>query len=58
MKIRILKNTHHRVSSAISQGFKAGGEPNLPKSTAEALIAKGDAEAINPSEQGEHHANG
>ena len=58
MKIKILTDTHHRVSSAISQGFKAGGEPNLPKSTAEALIAKGDAEAINSSDKGDHHANG
>lgn len=40
MKIKILHHTHHRVSSGMSQAFKAGTKINLPKTVAEELIAR------------------
>lgn len=46
MKIRIKTDTHHRVSSGLSQAFKAGSEINVPKAIAEALVERGVAEVI------------
>ncbi|MBL3704619.1 hypothetical protein GI582_18130 [Sulfitobacter sp. BDSS02] len=46
MMVRILKDAHSRISSGKSQSFKKGAEVNLPKKSAEALVAKGDAELI------------
>ena len=45
MKIRILEDAHHRLSSGRSQAFRARTEVNVPKATAEALIARGVAKA-------------
>jgi hypothetical protein len=54
MKIRILRDAHHRISSGLSQSFKAESEPNVPKATANALIRRGVAKAIKkPSEKGD-----
>lgn len=54
MKIRIIADAHHRVSSGVSLAFKAASTPNVPKAIAEALIARGVAEEITkPSEQGD-----
>jgi uncharacterized protein YabE (DUF348 family) len=53
MKIRILTDAHHRISSGRSQSFKAGREINVPKATAEKLIADGKAEAVKPSTKGD-----
>lgn len=47
MKIKIIRDAHFRVSSGISQHFKASAKPiNVPKATAEALVERGDAELI------------
>ena len=48
MKIRIIKDVDHRVKPAVIQAFRAGGEHNLPKATAEALIASGSATPVIP----------
>lgn len=46
MKIRILQDADHRISSALSQSFKAGSEVSVPRATAEVLVARGVAEVI------------
>lgn len=46
MKIRILKDTPHRVSSGLSLHFTAGSEVNVPAKIGEALVASNAAEAI------------
>lgn len=46
MKIRILKNTPHRVSSGLSLHFTAGSEVNVPARIGEALVAAKAAETI------------
>jgi hypothetical protein len=46
MKIKIIKDAHHRISSSRSQSFKAGSEVSVPKATAEALIEQSVAEMI------------
>ena len=48
MKIRIIKDVDHRVKPAVIQAFRAGGEHNLPKATAEALISSGSATPVIP----------
>lgn len=54
MKVRILTDAHHRVSSGLSQAFREGSEPDVPKETADALIARGVAEKITkPSKSGD-----
>lgn len=56
MKVRITQDAHHRVSSAVSQAFRAQTEANVPRATAAALIARGVAEAITeakPSSKGD-----
>ncbi|MBR9764144.1 MAG: hypothetical protein GYB53_11620 [Rhodobacteraceae bacterium] len=50
MKISILHDDHHRISSARSQNFHAGTTVNVPRSTAEALIARGSAERFQPED--------
>jgi len=52
MKIRILDDAHHRISSGLSQSFSADSEVNVPKATAKKLIADGKAEAVKPSTKG------
>lgn len=46
MKIRIIRDAHHRISSGLSQAFKAGSEVSVPQATAEALVERGVAEVI------------
>lgn len=46
MKVKILRDHDHRISPAVVQAFKAGTEDDVPKSTADALIKAGAAEAI------------
>lgn len=46
MKVRILEDANHRISSALSQSFTKGSEPNVPASTAKALIKRGVAERV------------
>lgn len=43
MKVRIIKDCDYRVLPAVIQAFRAGSELNLPKATADALIARGSA---------------
>ena len=44
--MKIIKNVDHRIKPAVIQAFRAGGEHNLPKATAEALIASGSATPV------------
>jgi hypothetical protein len=54
MKVKILRDTPYRVSSAITQQFKAGSTVNVPRKTALDLIARGDAAAVKkPSTKGD-----
>ncbi len=46
MRVRIIKDDDHRLKPAVIQAFRAGGEHNLPKATAEALIARGSATPV------------
>ena len=46
MKIRILKDHDHRLSTAAVLAFKAGTVDDRPRAMAEKLIALGVAEAI------------
>nr|WP_296429714.1 hypothetical protein [Roseovarius sp. BRH_c41] len=46
MKIRVIQDAHHRISSGLSQSFKAGTEVSVPQATAEVLVARGVAEVI------------
>ena len=46
MWVKITKDVDHRVRPVVIQAFRAGGEHNLPKATAEALIASGSATPI------------
>ena len=43
MKVQILRDCDHRVQPAVIQSFKADTTVDLPKATADALIARGDA---------------
>lgn len=43
MKVKILRDCDHRVQPAVIQAFKAGAVLDLPKTTAEGLIAAGNA---------------
>lgn len=45
MKIMMKSDAHHRISSAVTQSFKAGKEYSVPKATGEALIKREVAEA-------------
>lgn len=54
MKIRMLCDADHRVSSGVSQAYRATAVYSLPRATAEALIARGVAEEIQkPSTKGD-----
>lgn len=46
MKIRILRSCDYDISKTATLSFTAGTEDDRPKAIAEALIARGDAEAI------------
>lgn len=43
MKVKILRDCDHRVQPAVTQAFKADTVLDLPKTTADALIAAGHA---------------
>ena len=45
MKIRMNSDANVRISSAVTQSFKAGKEYSVPKATGEALIKREVAEA-------------
>lgn len=53
MKIRILMDVSHRISSGRSQQLHEGTEINVPKATAETLIEAGKAEALKPTTKGD-----
>lgn len=46
MKIRVTRDYDHRLAAARIQAFRVGQVPNVPKKTAEALIAAGAAEPV------------
>lgn len=46
MEVKIIKDAHHRISSAKSQAFKAGTTVSVPQATADALVSRGVAELI------------
>lgn len=51
MKIRVLRNYDHRLKPAVIQAFRAGTVVNVPRDTAEALIAAGAAQALSKPKQ-------
>ncbi|VCU58273.1 hypothetical protein EPIB1_1171 [Tritonibacter mobilis] len=53
MKIKILTDADHRISSARSQRFRAGSEINLPKDTAMKLIEEGKAVEVKRDTKGD-----
>lgn len=46
MKIKMTCDASHRISSALSQSFKAGRRYSVPQETGEALIKRGVADAV------------
>lgn len=44
MRIKVLRDYDYRHRPAVIQAFRAGTTPNIPKKTAEKLIALGVAE--------------
>jgi len=52
MKIKMLADADHRISSSLSQRYRSGFEINLPKGTAEKLIAEGKAVEVKPQTKG------
>ena len=46
MKIRIVRDVDHRPKPADIQAFRAGTTVNVPRNTAEALIASGAAHQL------------
>ncbi|PZX19818.1 hypothetical protein LX81_00281 [Palleronia aestuarii] len=56
MKIIMKKDDYHRISSALSQSFKAGEEYDLPQGTANALIERGSAAAASKNTSSEKDA--
>lgn len=53
MRILILADCHHRISSGRSLSFEKGKIASVPRTTAEALIERGTAELIPPRRKGE-----
>lgn len=51
MWINIIVNADHRVTPARIQAFRAGTSANVPKKTAEALIARGVATPADTSKE-------
>lgn len=54
MKIRILRSHDHRLKPAVIQAFRAGQTVNVPKKTADALVAAGSAEPITAEKETSH----
>ncbi|GAB5432180.1 MAG: hypothetical protein EpisKO_15500 [Epibacterium sp.] len=52
MKIKMLTDANHRISSGRSQSLRKGSEISLPKGTAEKLIADGKAVEVKPQTKG------
>lgn len=46
MKIKMKGDAHHRISSAVTQSFRAGRQYSVPRATGDALIKRGVAEAV------------
>ncbi|MEQ8292486.1 MAG: hypothetical protein RIA08_09785 [Roseovarius sp.] len=46
MKVRMKKDANHRISSAITQSFKADREYSVPKATGNALVKRDVAETV------------
>lgn len=51
MKVRILENCDHRISSGISQHFTAGSTVSVPRGVGDALVIRGVAEAVDGGRQ-------
>lgn len=51
MKIRILADAHHRISSGLSMAYSQGSTPDVPKKIADDLIARGVAEKVGAEPQ-------
>lgn len=51
MKIKMKCDAHHRISSAVSQSYRAGREYLVPKAIGDALIKRDVAEAVNDSKK-------
>ena len=61
MKIKMSSDADHRISSAVTQSFKADRTYPVRQETAEALVARGVAEVIGkkPStEKEQNHGDG
>lgn len=62
MKIRMIKDAHHRLDGARSQRFRANGGTDgkglyeVPKATADALIGRKVANAVTSTETKEKEA--
>lgn len=51
MKIKILRDYDHRLKPTAIQAFRAGSTVNVPRNTAEALIAAGAAQPLSKPKQ-------
>lgn len=51
MKVKILRDIDHRLNPAVIQAFRAGSTVNVPRNTAEALIAAGAAQPLSKPKQ-------
>ena len=49
MKVRITRDHDYRHAPARVQAFRAGAEVNVPREVAEALIAAGAAQPLEPT---------
>ena len=46
MKVKMKRDAHHRISAALSQHYRDGGEYTVPKAIGQALIEQGAAEPV------------
>lgn len=46
MKIKMIEDAHHRISSAVTQHYKAGQTYAVPQAIGDALVAREVAEVI------------
>lgn len=57
MRVEVLRNADHRLSAGRIQAFRAGTIVNIPKATAQSLIERGAARAIDPAAKSAPTAN-
>ncbi|QEW26736.1 hypothetical protein [Roseovarius indicus] len=57
MKIKMNSDAHHRISSAVTQSFKAGQTYSVPKATGNALIKRKVAEMATAKEPSSEKEN-